>query len=65
MNAQTMDTFLTPIEKPHGLTLKLAYFFMRKQFRKVLTPMKVIMQALLKMVKLDIKKLKQSCRVKK
>ncbi len=36
-----MDTFLTPIEKPKGLILKLAYFFTRKQFGKVLTPLKV------------------------
>lgn len=41
MNAQTMDTFLSPIEKPHGLMLKLAYFFTRRQFGKVLTPVKV------------------------
>lgn len=36
-----MDTFLTPIEKPQGLMMKLAYFFTRKQFGKVLTPLKV------------------------
>jgi alkylhydroperoxidase family enzyme len=41
MNTQTMDTFLTPIEKPEGLLLKLAYFFTRRQFGKVLTPLKV------------------------
>ena len=41
MNTQTMDTFLSPIEKPHGLMLKLAYFFTRRQFGKVLTPLKV------------------------
>jgi len=35
------DTFLPPIEKPRGLMLKLAYFFTRKQFGKVLTPLKV------------------------
>jgi alkylhydroperoxidase family enzyme len=33
--------FLPPIEKPEGLMLKLAYFFTRKQFGKVLTPLKV------------------------
>ena len=36
-----MDTFLTPIEKPKGLIMKLAYFFTRRQFGKVLTPLKV------------------------
>lgn len=40
MNAAT-DTFLPPIEKPTGLLMKLAYFFTRKQFGKVLTPLKV------------------------
>lgn len=41
MNAETMDTFLPPIERPHGLIMKLAYFFTRRQFGKVLTPIKV------------------------
>lgn len=41
MNAETMDTFLPPIEHPHGLMMKLAYFFTRRQFGKVLTPIKV------------------------
>jgi alkylhydroperoxidase family enzyme len=36
-----MDTFLTPIEKPHGLVMKLAYYFAGLQFGKVLTPLKV------------------------
>src|SRR3989475_165965 len=36
-----MDTFLPPIEKPKGLVMKLAYFFTRRQFGKVLTPLKV------------------------
>ncbi len=36
-----MDTFLSPIEKPRGLIMKLAYFFTRRQFGKVLTPLKV------------------------
>src|SRR6202022_1373546 len=35
------DTFLPPIEKPEGLTKKLAYYFPRRQFGKVLTPVKV------------------------
>ena len=38
---KTMDTFLTPIENPNGLMMKLVYFFTRKQFGKVLTPLKV------------------------
>src|SRR5436190_19389172 len=33
--------FLSPIQKPQGLMLKLAYFFTRRQFGKVLTPLKV------------------------
>src|SRR6266516_3887407 len=33
--------FLSPIEKPQGLMLKLAYFFTRRQFGKVLTPLKL------------------------
>lgn len=36
-----MDTFLTPIEHPHGLMMKLAYAMSRHQFGKVLTPLKV------------------------
>jgi alkylhydroperoxidase family enzyme len=36
-----MDTFLPPIEKPKALMMKLAYFFTRRQFGKVLTPLKV------------------------
>jgi len=36
-----MNTFLTPIEKPQGLMMKLAYYFTRRQFGKVLTPLKV------------------------
>jgi alkylhydroperoxidase family enzyme len=35
------DTFLPLIEKPKGLILKLAYYFTRRQFGKVLTPLKV------------------------
>lgn len=38
-----MDTpFLTPIEKPKSLLWKLLYFFTRKRFGKVITPMKVM-----------------------
>src|SRR6201993_4823636 len=40
-NITTMDTFLSPIEKPRGLMMKLAYYFARRQFGKVLTPLKV------------------------
>jgi alkylhydroperoxidase family enzyme len=36
-----MDTYLSPIEHPQGLMMKLAYYFTRKQFGKVLTPIKV------------------------
>jgi hypothetical protein len=34
-----MDTFLPPIEKPKGLMMKLADYFTRRQFGKVLTPL--------------------------
>ena len=36
-----MDTYLPPIEHPQGLLMKLAYYFTRVQFGKVLTPLKV------------------------
>jgi alkylhydroperoxidase family enzyme len=36
-----MDTFLAPIEHPKGLVKRLAYYFTRRQFGKVLTPVKV------------------------
>ena len=36
-----MEPFLPPIEKPEGLMMKLAYYFTRRQFGKVLTPLKV------------------------
>ncbi|PBQ33310.1 hypothetical protein CNR22_16515 [Sphingobacteriaceae bacterium] len=36
-----METFLTPIERPDSLLMKLVYFFTKKQFGKVLTPLKV------------------------
>src|SRR5512136_535952 len=35
------DTFLPPIDKPRGLIMRLAYYFTRRQFGKVLTPLKV------------------------
>lgn len=36
-----MESFLAPIDNPEGLTKKLAYFFTRRQFGKVITPLKV------------------------
>jgi len=36
-----METFLPPVEKPKGLMMKLVYYFTRRQFGKVLTPLKV------------------------
>jgi alkylhydroperoxidase family enzyme len=36
-----MSPFLPPIEQPRGLIKRLAYYFTRKQFGKVLTPLKV------------------------
>jgi alkylhydroperoxidase family enzyme len=36
-----MNPFLCPIERPAGLVKKLAYYSTRKQFGKVLTPLKV------------------------
>jgi|SRR5579864_6529305 len=39
--ALTGDPFLPPIEKPSGFMMKLAYYFTRRQFGKVLTPVKV------------------------
>ena len=36
------DTFLPPIEKPRGLIMKLVYALTRRQFGKVLTPLKVV-----------------------
>jgi alkylhydroperoxidase family enzyme len=37
-----METFLPPIEKPHGLIHKIAYAMSKKQFGKVPTPLKVV-----------------------
>src|ERR1700730_4760299 len=37
-----MNTFLSPIEKPQGLIMKLAYAMTRRQFGKVITPLKVL-----------------------
>jgi alkylhydroperoxidase family enzyme len=41
MDMTLASTFLPAIEKPEGLIMKLAYFFTRRQFGKVLTPVKV------------------------
>jgi alkylhydroperoxidase family enzyme len=35
------DPFLPPIERPEGLMKKLVYYFVRRQFGKVLTPVRV------------------------
>jgi alkylhydroperoxidase family enzyme len=35
------ETYLAPIEQPDGLIKRLAYYFTRRQFGKVLTPVKV------------------------
>lgn len=35
------ETFLPPVERPQGLIMKLTYYFSRRQFGKVLTPLKV------------------------
>src|SRR6516164_10317598 len=36
-----MDTFLPPVEEPRGPIMRLVYYFTRRQFGKVLTPLKV------------------------
>jgi alkylhydroperoxidase family enzyme len=36
-----MATYLPPVEKPKGLLLRITYFFSRKQFGKVATPIAV------------------------
>lgn len=44
MNAKQItnaEPFLAPIERPQGLMMRLAYYFTRRQFGKVLTPLKV------------------------
>lgn len=38
---EAQNTFLPPIEKPKGLLMKLVYAMTRRQFGKVLTPIKV------------------------
>ncbi len=39
--SDSTDSFLVPIEKPKGLTMKLVYYFSRRRFGRVLTPLKV------------------------
>src|SRR5438067_1364990 len=41
MKSPHMDTFLAPIEEPSGLMMNLVYAMTRRQFGKVLTPLKV------------------------
>jgi alkylhydroperoxidase family enzyme len=36
-----METFLPPIENPDNLIMKLVFYFTRRQFGKVMTPLKV------------------------
>lgn len=36
-----MNAFLSPIERPQGLIMRLAYAMTRRQFGKVITPLKV------------------------
>ena len=36
-----MATYLPPVETPRGLIMKLVYFFTRRQFGKVATPIAV------------------------
>jgi alkylhydroperoxidase family enzyme len=40
--ALSVESFLPPVEKPQGLFQKLAYALSRRQFGKVLTPVKVV-----------------------
>lgn len=42
MSSAQTDTFLAPIERPTGLIMRLAYAMTRRQFGKVLTPVKVV-----------------------
>ncbi|MGD0730884.1 MAG: carboxymuconolactone decarboxylase family protein [Terracidiphilus sp.] len=38
---EPFEPFLSPVERPRGLMMKLAYFMTRRQFGKVITPLKV------------------------
>src|SRR2546429_2316681 len=41
MVAMNTNPLFSPIKKPKGLMMRLGYFFPRRQFGKVLTPLKV------------------------
>jgi len=41
LNASYAETFLPPIERPRGIVMRLVYAITRRQFGKVLTPLKV------------------------
>ena len=41
MNESDVEPFLSPVEKPKGLMIKMVYYVTRRQFGKVPTPMKV------------------------
>lgn len=41
MPRKEYDIFLEPIEKPRGLKARLAYWLTRRQFGKIITPLKV------------------------
>jgi len=41
MDTVQTDALLPPIEKPQGLIMKIAYAMARRQFGKVVTPIKV------------------------
>lgn len=41
IRSEVQNTFLPPIERPRGLMMKLVYAMTRRQFGKVLTPLKV------------------------
>jgi alkylhydroperoxidase family enzyme len=41
LSSNAMETLLPPIEKPKGLMMKLAYRSSRRQFGKVLSPLKI------------------------
>ncbi|MBV8115250.1 MAG: hypothetical protein JO300_10940 [Silvibacterium sp.] len=41
LNSSYAETFLPPVERPSGTIMKLVYAMTRRQFGKVLTPLKV------------------------
>jgi len=46
LEASCADTFLPPIDKPRGTIMKLVYAMTRRQFGRVLTPLKVFIARL-------------------